>query len=123
MLTKAQTQPIRDMLQAAQWHFAVDEKRQGSQKIWEATAAALGLIANERGWAGKTDDDHWDIIDRLTDECSDPEDTWLDAGYGVALDLQNYGGGGFAEGYEFILSVPSGIEFVQELLEIAEQSA
>ena len=51
MLTKAQTQPIRDLLQAAQWHFEDDEKRQGSQKIWAATVAALTLLA-EGAWVG-----------------------------------------------------------------------
>ena len=51
MLTKAQTQPIRDLLQAAQWHFEDDEKRLGSQKIWDAAVAALTLIAEE-AWVG-----------------------------------------------------------------------
>ncbi len=123
MLTKAQTQPIRDMLQAAQWHFEDDEKREGSQKIWDATVAALTLIAEERGWACKTEDDHWIIIDHLTAGYSDPEEAWLDAGYGTALDLQEYAAGGFAEDYEFIVAVPGGIGFVRELLKIAEQSA
>ena len=118
MLTKAQTQPIRDLLQAAQWHFEDDEKRQGSQKIWDAAVAALTLIAEERGWACKTEDDRWDIIERLHAES--PE-LWLDAGYGTALGLQEYAAGGFAEDYEFIVAVPGGIWFVQELLKIAEQ--
>ncbi len=65
MLTKAQTQPVRDMLQAAQWHFEDDEKRLGSQKIWDAAVAALTLIAEERGWACESEDDRWDIIERL----------------------------------------------------------
>ena len=65
MLSTAQTQPIRDLLQAAQWHFEDDEKRQGSQKLWEAAVAALALIAEERGWACETKEDHWDIIGRL----------------------------------------------------------
>ena len=49
MLTKTQTQPIRDLLQDAEWHFEDDEKRLGSQKLWDATVAALALIAEERG--------------------------------------------------------------------------
>ena len=123
MLTKAQTQPIRDLLQAAQWHFEDDEKRQGSQKIWDATVAALTLIAEERGWACETEDDRWDIIDRLTAGYSDPDEAWLDAGYSVALDLQEYAAGGFAEDYEFIVAIPGGIGFIRELLKIAEQPA
>ncbi len=119
MLTKAQTQPIRDMLQAAQWHFEDDEKRLGSQKIWDAAVAALTLIAAERGWACESEDDRWDIIDRLHAEF--PE-LWLDAGYGTALIHKDHASGGYREEIEFILSVPGGIEFVGDMLEIAEHS-
>ena len=118
MLTKAQTQPIRDLLQAAQWHFEDDEKRQGSQKIWNATVAALTLIAEERGWACQTKEDHWDVIGRLHAES--PE-LWLDAGYGTALIHKDHASGGYREEIEFILSVPGGIDFVQDLLKIAER--
>ena len=121
MLTKTQTQPIHDLLQDAEWHFEDDEKRLGSQKLWDATVAALALIAEERGWASETEEDHWDIIDRLTAGYSDPDEAWLDAGYLVALGLQEYAAGGFAEDYEFIVAVPGGIWFVEELLKIAER--
>ena len=120
MLTKRETQPIRDMLQDAEWHFEDDEKREGSQKVWEATVAALGLIAEERGWACETEDDHWGIIDRLTAESANPDHESLDAGYITALGHQEYATGGFAEEYEFIVSVPAGVWFVAELLKIAE---
>ncbi len=122
MLTKTQTQPVRDLLQDAQRHFEDDEKRLGSQKLWDAAVAALELIAEERGWPCKTKEDHWDMIDHLTSGFSDPEEAWLDAGYGTVLDLQEYAAGGFAEDYEFIVSVPGGIGFVHELLKIAERS-
>ena len=118
MLTKTQTQPIHDLLQDAEWHFEDDEKRLGSQKLWDATVAALALIAEERGWASETEDDHWDIIDQLHAES--PE-LWLDAGYGTALIHKDHASGGYREEIEFILSVPGGIDFVQDLLEIAER--
>ena len=56
--------------------------------------------------ACKTEDDRWDIIERLHAES--PE-LWLDAGYGTAQGLQEYASGGFAEDYEFIVAVPGGI--------------
>ena len=121
MLTKKETQPVRDLLRNAAGYFKEDEKRLGSQKLWDATVAALALIAEERGWAGETEDDHWDIIDRLTAGYYDPDEAWLDAGYLVALSMQEYAAGGFAEDYEFIVGVPGGIWFVEELLKIAER--
>ena len=120
MLTKAQTQPIRDLLQAAQWHFEDDEKRLGSQKIWDATVAALWLIAEERGWACEAEDDRWDIIERLHAEYPD---LWLDAGYGAAQGHQDHASGIFMEEIEFILAVPAAVDFVEELLEIAAGTA
>ena len=121
MLTKTQTQPVRDLLQAAQWHFEDDEKRRGSQKLWDATVAALTLIADERGWACQTEDDHWNIVDRLQAEL--PGHEWLDAGYGVAQGHRDHIAGVLMEDYELILAIPDGVDFVEELLEIAEESA
>ena len=118
MLTKAQTQHVRDLLQAAQWHFEDDEKRDGSQKIWDATVAALKLIAGERGWTCETKEDHWNIIERLMAEL--PEHEWLDAGYGTAQGHRDHVAGILMEDIEFILAIPGGVDFVEELLEIAE---
>ena len=121
MLTKTQTQPVRDLLQAAQWHFEDDEKRRGSQKLWDATVAALTLIADERGWACQTEDDHWAIVDRL--QAESPKHEWLDAGYITALSYQEYVSGVVAEDGELGLALPGGVWFVNELLEIAESTA
>ena len=121
MLTKRETQPIRDMLQDAEWHFEDDEKREGSQKLWEATVAALGLIAEERGWACETEDDHWGIIDHL--QAESPKHEWLDAGYITALSYQEYVTGIVAEDDELGLALPGGVWFVNELLEILESTA
>ena len=124
MLTKTETQPIRDMLQAAEWHFEDDEKREGSQKLWAAAAAALRLIAEERGWACETEDDHWDIVDRLTAESVKPGHESLDAGYITALSYQEYVSGIVAEdGGELGMALPGGVWFVNELLGIVEGTA
>ena len=121
MLTKAETQHVRELLQAAQWHFEDDEKREGSQKIWDATVAALELIAEERGWACKTEDDHWAILDHL--QAESPKHEWLDAGYSTALSYQDYVSGVVADDRELGMALPGGVWFVSELLEIAESAA
>ena len=123
MLTRAQTQPVRDLLQAAEWHFDDDEKRLGSRKLWEAAASALSIIAEERGWPCATADDRFDIIHRLMAEASDPTCEWLDAGYLTALIHKDHADGGYREEIEFILTVPAGVDFVHQLLKIAEQPA
>jgi len=46
---------------------------QASEKYWGAVASLLNAIGERRGWRHYTHRDYWEIIERIAEECKDPE--------------------------------------------------
>ncbi len=103
--------------------FAMGDNLGGCGKVWAAAEFALSLVAESRGWPCETEDDHFDLLERLQAESGKYEDPDIVAGYSLAGTYRDGAEYGFLEDYVIKGGLPSVGRFITELLSYVQESA
>ena len=99
--------------------FATGDREDGCRKLWAAVAFVLSLVADKRGWPCQTEDDHFNLLERLQSETGKYEDPDIVSGYLVACSYRDNAEYGFMEDYAVKRRLPVVRDFVRELLSLA----
>ena len=103
--------------------FAVGDSLGGCGKVWAAAEFTLSLVAKSRGWPCETEDDHFDLLERLQAETGKYEDPDIVAGYLLACSYRDGAEYGFLEDYVIKGGLSSVRRFITELLSLTQESA
>ena len=103
--------------------FAMGDSQGGCGKVWAAAEFALSLVAESRGWPCETEDDHFDLLERLQAETGKYADHDIVAGYSLAGTYRDGAEYGFLEDYVIKGGLPSVRRFITELLSLTQESA
>ena len=103
--------------------FAMGDNLDGCGKVWAAAEFALSLVAKSRGWPCETEDDHFDLLERLQAETGKHEDPDIVAGYLLACSYRDGAEYGFLEDYVIKGGLSSVRRFITELLSLTQESA
>jgi hypothetical protein len=113
MLTPESIRAAHSLVKEADRAFAVGDARLGSQRLWDAAAALVAIIAKQRGWPHQTPDDLGDAAERLSEQCGYTPD--LGAEFGAAEYLLENARHGFMRPYELDSCRESVQRFIRNL--------
>ena len=94
MQTTEHTQTAQDFLEAADREFEAGDDLQGSEKMWDAAAHAVMMVAQERGWPYGSHRHLKAAADRMVREIGNEA---LESGFSVAQQFRANSGIGFME--------------------------
>ncbi len=118
MLTPEQIQAARNIIKEADRAFDADDVRLGSQKLWDAAASLVAIVAKQRGWPHETPDDLGDFAEHLSEESGyDPD---LGAEFGAAEDCLENARRDFMKSYEIDYSRETVQRFIENLQALNE---
>ena len=103
--------------------FAMGDNQHGCAKVWAAAEFALSVVAESRGWPCQTEDDHFDLLERLQAKTGKYEDPDILAGYSLACTYRDGAEYGFLEDYVIKRGLPYVRIFITELLSLAKGAA
>ena len=113
MLTPEQLQAAHSLVKEADRAFDTGDVRLGSQKLWNAAASLVSIIAKQRGWPHETSDDLGDFAEHLSEEFGyDPD---LGAEFGAAEDCLENVWRDFMKPYEIDYSRETVLRFIENL--------
>ena len=114
-LTPEQIQTARNLAAQADQAFDNGNITQGSQKLWDAAASLVTIIAQQRGWPHQTPSDLLQATNMLDNERGDDPDPDLCAEFGAALDCLENVSREFMKPYEVRYSRETVQSFIDSL--------
>ena len=113
MLTQEQTKTAYDLLDQADAAFAAGDEMLGAQRLWDAYAATMATIADQRSLPCNDDDD----IHRVLNEIATPERSYYSQmlGFYTAERFRNAVKRGAMEDYEVEIFGPEVHRIIDEL--------
>ena len=113
MLTPEHIQAARSIVKEADRAFDAGDVRLGSQKLWDAAASLVAIVAKQRGWSYETPSDLGDAAEDLGKERGyDPD---LGAEFGAAEDCLENVCHDFMKPYEIDYSRVTVLRFIENL--------